>query len=102
MLSAVLLTVPLPAVSPPAHATPPAHAVTVAVPAAAPAPATRTDPPALTPVSVPASVPGPAPGPPPHLADTGSPGVTRIGAAALVFLSAGALLVAAARRLRRR
>ncbi|MEU7229607.1 hypothetical protein [Streptomyces chrestomyceticus] len=40
--------------------------------------------------------------PPPHLADTSSPGAPRIGAAALVLLSAGALLVATARRLRRR
>lgn len=39
---------------------------------------------------------------PPHLADTGSASVSRVGAAALVFLSAGALLVTAARRLRRR
>ncbi|MFI0260127.1 hypothetical protein ACH4OW_13985 [Streptomyces sp. NPDC017056] len=39
---------------------------------------------------------------PPHLADTGSASVSRVGAAALVFLSAGALLVTAARRFRRR
>ncbi|KAA6221670.1 hypothetical protein CP973_06525 [Streptomyces albofaciens JCM 4342] len=40
--------------------------------------------------------------PPHHLADTGAAGVTRIGAVALVLLAAGVLLLAAARRLRRR
>ncbi|RSO05841.1 hypothetical protein DMH18_29600 [Streptomyces sp. WAC 06783] len=41
-------------------------------------------------------------GRPPHLADTGAAAVTRIGAVALVFMAAGVLLLAAARRLRRR
>ncbi|MEU6958789.1 hypothetical protein [Streptomyces chrestomyceticus] len=99
LLAATLLTANLPAAGPPAHAMPPArvmpstHPATAAVladsaPAAAayvatPDPATRDE-------------------PPPHLADTSSPGAPRIGAAALALLSAGALLVATARRLRRR
>ncbi|MFH8409490.1 hypothetical protein ACH4FX_32610 [Streptomyces sp. NPDC018019] len=101
-LSAALLSVPLligtPSVpllngTPPAHAAEPLAARTTALPTEV-APASRPAPPA-----------GDAParrGPPGHLADTGSPEVARIGAAALVFLSVGALLVAAARRLRRR
>ncbi|MFD7664399.1 hypothetical protein [Streptomyces sp. NPDC059788] len=96
------VTPPAQAVTPPAHAvTPPAHAA-ASVTRTATAPAGAVEAAAVARAEAPATDAPSRPAPHPHLADTGSPGVVRMGAAAMVFLTAGVFLVAAARHLRGR